>query len=421
VARSTPKPQEDVRHRSAPPVGAFAVGDARRPDLDALRVIAFGALILFHVGLVYVTWPSPVKSAWASRAAEPFLLLTAPWRLDLLFLISGAATRFLWDKSRSPGAFLRARALRLGPPLAFAAVVLVPVTAYLALAAQGRAVLDPATFWRAYMGFAPGLLPDDAPRGMLHVWFVVYLAAYTALVFTLALGLRLARPKRSAQWDGGAPAWLWLLAPAAVLIVLRRLLFDVYGDTHLFWGDWYNHARHGGMFLLGFAMAKAGGFWAAVERLRSPALLLAALAYGAYVSCYVHLVHGLDGAPPTAAAAWAERSARGVFAWWAILAALGWAQRAVRRTGPWVRYFSEAVFAYYLLHQPVLIAAWLALAPWRLPWPLEAAALIALTFAGTAAAYELVRRSGPLRPLFGLKPAAAKPSSAGALTAGRSV
>ncbi|MGL4291570.1 MAG: acyltransferase family protein, partial [Phreatobacter sp.] len=31
--------------------------DARRIDLDWIRIAAFGLLILYHVGMLYVTWP----------------------------------------------------------------------------------------------------------------------------------------------------------------------------------------------------------------------------------------------------------------------------------------------------------------------------------------------------------------------------
>ena len=36
----------------------------RRHDIDALRVLAFGLLVLYHVGLVYVAdWDYHIKSA----------------------------------------------------------------------------------------------------------------------------------------------------------------------------------------------------------------------------------------------------------------------------------------------------------------------------------------------------------------------
>ena len=69
----------------------------RRYDLDWIRICAFGVLVLYHVGMYYVTWDWHVNSPHASHALEPLMLLSSPWRLSLLFLVSGAATAFLWD------------------------------------------------------------------------------------------------------------------------------------------------------------------------------------------------------------------------------------------------------------------------------------------------------------------------------------
>ena len=35
----------------------------RRHDIDVLRVLAFGLLILYHLGMFYVSWGWHVKSA----------------------------------------------------------------------------------------------------------------------------------------------------------------------------------------------------------------------------------------------------------------------------------------------------------------------------------------------------------------------
>src|SRR3546814_10324163 len=70
-------------------------------------------------------WSSDVCS---SDLIEPRMLLTAPWRLSLLFLVSGAATAFLIGKSAS--GFLGARSWRLLVPLAFGMLVVVVPQAY---------------------------------------------------------------------------------------------------------------------------------------------------------------------------------------------------------------------------------------------------------------------------------------------------
>ncbi len=101
----------------------------RRYDLDWLRIIAFGLLILYHCGMFYVSWDWHVKSRFASDAIEPLMMLTNPWRLTLLFLISGAATRFMADKM-SVWKLTGSRMGRLWPPLLLAMFVIVPPQSY---------------------------------------------------------------------------------------------------------------------------------------------------------------------------------------------------------------------------------------------------------------------------------------------------
>ena len=72
----------------------------RRADLDWLRVIAFGLLILYHAGMAWSGWSWHVTSAdsidWLSEAMR-FL---NRWRMPLLFLVSGAAIMLaLGDRS----------------------------------------------------------------------------------------------------------------------------------------------------------------------------------------------------------------------------------------------------------------------------------------------------------------------------------
>src|SRR5262249_10090149 len=75
----------------------------RRYDLDWVRIGAFILLIFYHVGMYYVTWDWHVKSPYSSHAVEPLMMLTQPWRLSLLFLVSGVATAYLLERQGPRG------------------------------------------------------------------------------------------------------------------------------------------------------------------------------------------------------------------------------------------------------------------------------------------------------------------------------
>ena len=69
------------------------------------------------------------------------------------------------------------------------------------------------------------------------------------------------------------------------------------------------------------------------------------------------------------------------------------------------RYGNEAVLPFYLLHEPVIVAAAWFIVRWNAPVLPAYAALVAVSFAATVALYELaVRRFRPARLLLGMKP-----------------
>ncbi|HEY6620202.1 MAG TPA: hypothetical protein VIY68_11685 [Steroidobacteraceae bacterium] len=71
--------------------------------------------------------------------------------------------------------------------------------------------------------------------------------------------------------------------------------------------------------------------------------------------------------------------------------------------GPIRRYLTEAIFPFYIIHQTTIEVLGHYLAKERLPLGIEATLLVAATIASCFAVYEVVRRIGVLRPLFGLK------------------
>src|SRR5262249_46771373 len=146
----------------------------RRYDLDWVRIGAFILLIFYHVGMYYVSWDWHVKSPHASSALEPLMMLTQPWRLSLLFLVSGVATAYLLGRQGSRG-FLRHRAIRLLVPLVFGMAVIIPPQSYLEvvekLAYAGSYTDFLKLYFTAYHGFCRGsdclILPT-----WNHLWFV---------------------------------------------------------------------------------------------------------------------------------------------------------------------------------------------------------------------------------------------------------
>lgn len=364
----------------------------RRPDLDWIRVGAFFLLILYHVGMFYVPWGFHVKSPHPVAWLEPVMLITNPWRLTLLFLVSGAATRFMSDKLGA-GALAKARTARLLPPLVFAILVIVPPQTYYEIVEKlgySGSVID---FYRKYVTASGHWRPDGAPLitpTYNHMWFVAYLFVYSLLLAAVLPLLRGRLPALERGMDRLLGGWGLLVFPIAALAGLRLWLEPLFPITHALVDDWYNHALSLSAFLFGFLTAKSETIKAGFIRLRWPALALAVGGYFAFVWADLPPVVG--------------QIAYAVDQWAAIAAVLGFGAKHLTSGGPVLTYLTLGVFPFYIVHQTFIVVAGHHLAKLGLPQGLEALLLVAGTFATCFATYEIVRRVNWLRPLFGLKP-----------------
>jgi glucans biosynthesis protein C len=370
-----------------------ALSGARRADLDWIRVSAFGLLILYHVALVYGPFDWHLKSAHTFGWMKEALLVTQPWRLTLLFLVSGAALRFMSD-GKPAGQVLRARSVRLGLPLLFGIVALVPIQAWIEATTKGY---WSGSFW-GWMAqeFSPAGLKAGVPVN--HLWFLTFICAYTAVAAPLLL-----RPDWTAALERGLArllgGWRLLVIPAVYLILVRCYLYYWYGLTNQLMGDWYNHAQSLAAFLFGYLLARNEGVWRDMERLRWPALGVASAALPLAMLQAAHPGGGAFHEIP-------RNSVYALDQWATIVAILGFASAHLRRAStPLLRYLNNAVFPCYLAHQTLLVLAIWLIKPAQLPTPVEVAVLLAATFGGSLLIYEAVRRAPLIRPLWGLKPA----------------
>jgi glucans biosynthesis protein C len=373
--------------------------------LDWLRIIAFFILIVYHVGMYYVSWDWHVKSVAASTGPEPFMLLSAPWRLSLLFLVSGVASSCMLARTRV-AQFLGKRSVRLLVPLVFGMLVVVPPQSYFEVIEKLNYAGSYGDFMQRYLagyhGFCRGsdclILPT-----WNHLWFVAYLWVYS---MALAALVALAGPRfdRVAAWVGRQlTGWKIVLLPAAVLALARVFLAARFPQNHALVGDWYNHANYFSLFLLGALLGRVPQFWARLDSLRWHCL-------GIALTGWLVLVVWM-AVPETAIAAdqmdaWAAlmRTVYATTGWCAIVTACGFAQRHLQRDGAARRYLTEAVFPVYILHQTLIVVMAHLIKPLHLAPGLEAVMLVMMALTASFAIFELVRKVALLRPLFGLAP-----------------
>ena len=380
----------------------------RRHDLDWLRIIAFLLLIFYHIGMFYVPWDWHVKSVNAGEGAEPLMMLLNPWRLSLLFFISGVALRFLFGKLGAEG-LAKDRFVRMGLPILAGMVLIVAPQSWLQLVESGEFEGSFLAFYPQYLNPASGF--SIATPTWNHLWYIVYLLVYSLLLMPVAGLLSRFMEGRGAaitQWlfAGRLGIAMVLVLPALPFMVYRLTLDPHFPTTHDLVWDWANHAHSFTMLLAGFLLARDAAFWDAVRRAILPAIGLAVvLATGLSVLWASWETQSADAGMQWII--WPARMARILYAWLAILSLLALAQRYLNRPGRALTYLTEAVFPWYILHQTLIVMAgfWLTrqgLGVWS-----EFTLLVLATLGGCALLHELViRRTGWLRPWFGLKPKA---------------
>lgn len=371
---------------------------ARRYDLDWLRIIAFGMLIFYHVGMFYVTWGWHVKSTYASPFAEPLMTLVNPWRLALLFFISGVAIRFATDKAVSLGRFAWSRLARLGLPLLFGIYMWVMPQAYYQVRQSGEFTDSIFAFFPDYVALEQTFTTITPTWN--HLWYLAYILTYILIALAILPWLRSV---------SGSSAWQSLTSrPLVVVFVLilpfvvnETWLSPIYPTTHDLINDWANHVHRFMIFLIGFFVAKDPRFWNSVDKVWKFVPLLA-------IAAWLVLQYTQDIAD------WARQFMPDlqlrfffnyimiIYSWSCILTLLGFGQRFLNRESLLLRYLTGAIFCYYVLHQTITVVAGYYLTEFQIGVVVESALVLAITVAGCALGYELIRRTPKVGILFGV-------------------
>jgi glucans biosynthesis protein C len=367
----------------------------RQFGLDWLRIGAFAILICYHIGMFFVPWGWHVKTAHPIDWLEWPMMAVNPWRLSLLFLISGVVSRSLMAKLARPGKFASSRSSRLLIPLAAGMAIFVAPQPWAELSDQGHYSADFAHFWvHDYFEFGASwglVLPT-----WNHLWFVAYLWVYSMLLATAALLPATIRTHIQSEFDRLFAGWRLFVLPVLWLFLARTLLYPEFGETHALADDPYAHAIYGFAFFFGVGLARADAAWAAIARNWPLALVAAVLACA--LSLYLHAAGG--AAEPVR---FAKAATRAVLAWGAILGLLGMARQYLHTDGPARRYLTQAIFPYYIVHQTIIVVAGYHLKGLGLGSGIEFVVILSATILGCALTYELARRVHWLRPILGLK------------------
>ncbi|WP_162139988.1 acyltransferase family protein [Sphingomonas sp. Mn802worker] len=367
----------------------------RHYGLDWLRIGAFALLILYHATLVFVPGHWVIKWPETNPALVVPLAFLTPWRLPLLFAVSGFATRRLMMRSRSLHDFARGRSKRLLLPLGFGLLVLLVPELWVRAKLAGDPLSLPRYWLHEYW------LPD--PRYGLgfpaweHLWFVQYLWVYTMLLTLLvaARGSGWVQERIEAATAGARILWV----PIALLAAARLSLMFVVPEQHGLFTDWSGHVQYVSFLLFGFALGESPLLWQ-----RIGAHWRGGVPFAAACGCMVAWVEQAypGSAVPSHLIAAAGRAAQVAMSWSMLLILLHAADRWMNRDARWRATLAEGVFPAYLIHHPVIVVTTWAILPLGLPASAGFAVVLTTTIAACVGFYLLARVVPVLRPFAGL-------------------
>ncbi|MBG6131900.1 hypothetical protein IWQ47_003358 [Aquimarina sp. EL_43] len=366
----------------------------RRYDLDWLRVIVFGLLIFYHVGMFFVPWGFHIKNNIIYDWLRWPMLFLNQWRLPILFVISGMGTYYALS-SRNLWQFNLERIKRLAIPLLFGMLFIVPPQVYFERMANHQFSGSLVEYFTtiAYAGIYP-----EGNFSWHHLWFLPYL-----LIFSLVL----------------SPVFIWIKKnPTKLIIWVRKNVQKKYGlylfiiplylteaflepffpVTHALIDDWFNFINSFILFFFGFVLIASGKeFWNSIDRIKSKALTIGVITFSTQIWIWLQL-------EDSTLVHFSEALVKVINLWSWILVLFGYGAKFLNRKSKKLAYCNRAVYPFYILHQTIMIA--IGYYVMNLDWGFlpKFSVLIFGTFLGSWMIYHLIILRIPvLHPFFGLK------------------
>ena len=344
----------------------------RRYDVDCLRVLALGLLIIYHVVISFQPWAQTIFFLQNEQSLPwlwIFMSMFNVWRIPILFLISGMGVRFALER-RNWKQLLADRSVRILIPLVFGIFTVCPLFLIFTMKYYNQ----PVAYW----------------PNLGHLWFLANIYVYVLLSLPLLAYLKNGQDNFVNAIAGRAMTW-----PASLLILALPLMLESWLLTPeyfpMFAQTWHGFWLGAICFFAGFIfVSQREVFWHAVKQIRYLSFTITATLF------LIRLfVYELESEPNSLVAL---ECASG------MLAALGFSAKYLNHESKILAYLSQAVFPIYILHMPIQFAFSYYLFPIEMPALAKFILLTTATFGGSFLLYELaIKRVKWLRPLFGMK------------------
>jgi glucan biosynthesis protein C len=369
----------------------------RQYDIDWLRILLIFSVFLFHVGMVFNTWGWHVKNDAKVKELIYIMDFLHYWRLPLLFLVSGVGTWLALGK-RTSGQYLKERSRRLFIPFLAGIFILVPVQVYIEKSDQFSSLIS----------FYPHMFDGIYPVGNFswhHLWFILYLFVIALLISPFLNRLRsgsfIQFRERIIVYFRKPLAMNLVLLPLVLSQLLLRPLFPE--ETHALFNDWAFFAIDLIFFLSGLILVSNTKLRDAIMKQRRLYLYQTIL-----VTILLYSTPRIFGTDAAVRSAWMIVSL--AVAWSCSMTALGYTRRYLSRDSRFRKLANEAIYPFYLLHQPVIIVVAYYVVNWPVSILVKAVVIILLSLVIVVSIYWFVIRPvNVLRVIFGLKSRRSRP------------
>jgi len=342
----------------------------RRHDIDWIRVIAIGLLLIYHITLSFQPWgiiflfipnKESIEILWI-----PMSLINV-WRIPILFFISGMGV-FFAIKKRNWILLILERTRRILIPLIFGYFAIVPIHIFILQKYFQQKLIYSAGFG--------------------HLWFLANIFVYVILlspVFFLlktnydSIIFRISR--KIVQFPLGI--YIFLIPFIIEVLIIQPDSFTLYLFTkHGFWLGIL-------AFFFGFYFVALGNeFWYSVAKLKFVNLITA-------ITLFILRWQIFDLKAPL------YLTSIESILW--IFAIFGLGYSYLNFKSNWIEYLSKAAYPIYIIHMSFQYLSNYIIFPLNLNVGLKYIIVIIMTFAGSIIFYEFViNRNRLIRPLFGL-------------------
>ncbi len=348
----------------------------RKYFIDNIRWLAILLLFPYHVARIFDTYEIFYVKGNTTPVFNWIITLCNPWFMPLLFVLAGASTYYALQK-RTKAQYLKERFSKLFIPLVAGILLVVPIQTYYAERLHNNFT---GGYFAQYILFftketdLSGYYGGFSPT---HLWFIFYLFLISAVALPF---IDIINKLKNSLPIKNVPV---LFLPA--LFILPLILYPVINISGKSIGE------NLGWFFLGYFVLTMEEVELKLEKTRW---------YVFFVAALLNLAILKFNAFSESEVLWIIL--KYLCGWVTILAILGLGKRFLNFRNSLTAYFTSASFAIYIFHQSVIVAVGYYIIQFNVGAYAQYVLIMVVSFILTVATYEVCKRIGILRYLFGI-------------------